>query len=220
MNSTATVQTSHTFIIADDHPLFRTALAQAVSTRFEHAAIHQADTVDGLQQLLSHNPSVSLVLLDLHMPGAQGFSSLIHICACYPSTPVVIVSADATAEVMTRALRHGAAGFIPKSCSLEEISTAVTDILNGGQWMPENFSAVDIDTNNEEAVADILATLTPQQFRVSNLIGQGLLNKQIAYEMSVTEATVKAHATEIYRKLGVNSRTQAVLTLQQLDVKS
>ncbi|MFC6755253.1 response regulator, partial [Halorubrum tibetense] len=118
------VPTSHTFIIADDHPLFRTALAQAVTARFDRAVILQADTVDGLQQLLSHNQAVSLVLLDLHMPGAQGFSSLIHICACYPLIPVVMVSADATPEVMTRALRHGAAGFIPKSCSLEEISTA------------------------------------------------------------------------------------------------
>ena len=207
------------FIIADDHPLFRSALAQAVLSRFENAQIFQADTVDALHQLLSKADSVSLVLLDLHMPGAQGFSSLIHMCACYPSVPVVMVSADATPEVMTRALRHGAAGFIPKSCSLDDISIAVSEILNGGQWLPEGFQPVEINTDHEEAVANVLATLTPQQFRVANLIAQGLLNKQIAYEMSVTEATVKAHATEIYRKLGVNSRTQAVLALQQLEVK-
>lgn len=209
-----------TFIVADDHPLFRSALAQALTGRFPHARILEAEDVDELQRWVAQNAQIALILLDLHMPGAQGYSSLIHLCSCYPAIPVVIVSADATPEVMTRALRHGAAGFLPKSCSLDTISGAIATVLGGGQWMPVGFVPVDIDTRNEEAVAGILASLTPQQFRVATLIAQGLLNKQIAYEMSVTEATVKAHATEIYRKLGVNSRTQAVLTLQQLDVKS
>lgn len=208
-----------TIIIADDHPLFRTALSQVISADLPDAVILEADDVDALQQQVSQHPETSLVLLDLHMPGAQGFSSLIHLHACYPDLPVVMISADAAPEVLTRALRHGAAGFLPKSCSMEDISRAISAALAGECWMPEGFEPVDIDTDGEQAVAHILATLTPQQFRVATLISQGLLNKQIAYEMSVTEATVKAHATEIYRKLGVSSRTQAVLALQQLEVR-
>lgn len=208
-----------TIIIADDHPLFRAALSQVISTDLPDAVVLEADDVDALQQQVAQHPETSLVLLDLHMPGAQGFSSLIHLRACYPAMPVMMISADAAPEVLTRALRHGATGFLPKSSSMEDISQAIHAALNGICWMPAEFKPVDIDTENEQAVAGIMATLTPQQFRVATLISQGLLNKQIAYEMSVTEATVKAHATEIYRKLGVSSRTQAVLALQQLEVR-
>ncbi|AFU97547.1 response regulator [Simiduia agarivorans] len=209
----------HTIIIADDHPLFRAALSQVISTDLPDAIVLEAEDVDALQQQVAQHPEAALVLLDLHMPGAQGFSSLIHLRACYPALPVMMVSADAAPDVLTRALRHGAAGFLPKSCSMEQISDAIRAALVGERWMPQDFEPVDIDTEGEQAVAHILATLTPQQFRVATLISQGLLNKQIAYEMSVTEATVKAHATEIYRKLGVSSRTQAVLALQQLEVR-
>ena len=219
-NTKIIAMSNQVIIIADDHPLFRAALAQVIGVHHPDASTLEAEDVDGLQQRVGQHPGASLVLLDLHMPGAHGFSSLIHLQACYPTIPVVMVSADATPEVMTRALRHGASGFLPKSSSMEDIGAAIGAALNGDTWMPAGFVPVDIDTLAEQNIASVLASFTPQQFRVATLISQGLLNKQIAYEMSVTEATVKAHATEIYRKLGVSSRTQAVLALQQLEVRS
>lgn len=207
-----------TFVVADDHPLFRSALRQSIEAGYPNARVIEVETIDTLEPVVASESGIALLLLDLHMPGASGFSALIHMNAHYPDVPVMMVSADATPEVMTRALTHGAAGFLPKSCSLQTIQLAVADVLQGGRWMPEDFVPVPLDSRHEKAVAGVMGSLTPQQFRVASLISQGLLNKQIAAEMQVTEATVKAHATEIYRKLGVSSRTQAVLALQQLTV--
>ncbi|UTA46464.1 response regulator transcription factor [Simiduia sp. 21SJ11W-1] len=208
-----------TFVVADDHPLFRLALRQAIEAGHPQAKVLEAECVDAIAPVVEGQRTIALLLLDLHMPGASGFSALIHMNAHFPEIPVMMVSADATTEVMTRALRHGAAGFLPKSSSMATIQTAIDAVLAGGRWLPAGFSPAALDTREEEAVAGVLATLTPQQFRVASLLSQGLLNKQIASQMQVTEATVKAHATEIYRKLGVNSRTQAVLSLQALAVK-
>lgn len=207
-----------TFVVADDHPLFSSALRQAIENLYPGAAVHEADTIDALEAVLAAQAPIALILLDLHMPGASGFSALIRLGAQHPSIPVVMVSADASPEVITRALRHGAAGFLPKSSLLADIQAAISEVLNGGQWLPSQFEPVDLDTQCEQAVADVLARLTPQQFRVATQLSRGLLNKQIAAQLAVTEATVKAHATEIYRKLGVSSRTQAVLALQKLAV--
>jgi DNA-binding NarL/FixJ family response regulator len=143
----------------------------------------------------------------------------VYLCKRYPSIPVVIISANEDPLVIHRALEHGAAGFIPKSSSIQVITSAINDILMGEIWAPQSTQA-NLPGNNvsELAMAERMAQLTPQQFKVLMMVTQGLLNKQIAYEMSISEATVKAHVTAIMNKLGVSNRTQAVLAASKLDV--
>ncbi|WP_269619457.1 response regulator [Zhongshania sp. BJYM1] len=206
------------FIIADDHPLFRTALKATLAQSFEHCTVSETASITELQNLLSTDTSSDLILLDLHMPDAQGFSGLIHLQAHYPEIPVMVISASETPEVMCRAIDHGAAGFLPKSSPAEAISRAINAVISGARWLPEGVHYQAGQDSKEKKMAEDIASLTPQQFRVVTLLVQGLLNKQIAYELNVTEATVKAHVTEIFRKLGVHSRTQAALAFSQLDV--
>ena len=152
------------------------------------------------------------------MPGAEGFSALIFLIAHYSHIPVMIVSAHEEPEIMRRAMDHGANGFLPKSASPEQISEAIETVLQGGLWAPKDIANNTGAADEELNTADALASFTPQQFRVANMVTQGLLNKQIAYELDVTEATIKAHMTEIFRKLGVHSRTQVAVALNQLAV--
>jgi DNA-binding NarL/FixJ family response regulator len=210
------------FIIADDHPLFRTALKVSLSQSFADCAVIEAASIAELQTVLSADTSKGtisdLILLDLHMPDAQGFSGLIHLQAHYPEIPVLVISASETPEVMCRAIDHGAAGFLPKSSQANTIGLAITAVLGGARWLPEGVQFQAGQNSKEQKMASDIASLTPQQFRVASLLVQGLLNKQIAYELDITEATIKAHVTEIFRKLGVHSRTQAALAFSQLDV--
>ena len=207
-------------IIADDHPLFREALSQAVNASLNDVQIEAAHDIASLQQTVETYPLASLILLDLHMPGAHGFSGLIHLNTHHPEIPVIVVSAHASNDIIHRAMDHGASGYLPKSSSVEEITAAINQVLAGQLWLPADYDASGVSSSEEEmAIAGILSTLTPQQFRVATMLAQGLLNKQIAYELGVTEATIKAHITEIFRKLGVQSRTQAVLTIGKLDVQ-
>lgn len=210
--------TAQRFLIADDHPLFRSALRGALLTAFPAARVEEVGDIEALQQHVAADADFDLLLLDLKMPGAQGFSALIHLQAQHPEIPVMVVSASESDDVMCRAIDHGASGFLPKSSSPEQISTAIEQVLVGQRWLPDNVSYQAMRSSEEKTIADVVASLTPQQFRVASYLVQGLLNKQIAWELSVTEATVKAHITEIFRKLGVHSRTQAVLLLNQLDV--
>lgn len=206
------------FIIADDHPLFRSALRSALSTEFPRLDIVEAGDVDSLFKSIEQQGDADLLLLDLHMPGAQGFSALIHLQSQHPEIPVMVVSASETPEVMCRAIDYGASGFLPKSSSPEQIGQAIAQVLAGQRWLPPHVQYQPGSQQDERDVATVVASLTPQQFRVASYLVQGLLNKQIAWELNVTEATIKAHITEIFRKLGVHSRTQAVLMLNQLDV--
>jgi DNA-binding NarL/FixJ family response regulator len=206
------------FIIADDHPLFRTALKANLTISFENCLVVEVASITELQTVLATDTSSDLILLDLHMPDAQGFSGLIHLQAHYPEIPVLVVSASESPEVMCRAIDHGAAGFLPKSSQAETISLAINAVLSGDRWLPEGIQFQTGQNSKEQKMARDIASLTPQQFRVASLLVQGLLNKQIAYELDITEATIKAHVTEIFRKLGVHSRTQAALAFSQLDV--
>lgn len=205
-------------IIADDHPLFRTALKTNLEQSFSGATIREAEDIASLQALIEDDGDIDLILLDLNMPGAHGFSGLIQLQAHHPEIPVMIISAAETTEIMCRAIDHGAAGFLPKSSDTSNIASATAAILAGDRWLPAGVSYKAAPDEGEQQVAKAIGSLTPQQFRVATLLVQGLLNKQIAYELSVTEATIKAHITEIFRKLGVHSRTQAVLAINQLDV--
>jgi len=206
-------------LIADDHPLFRDALRRAVQQCVPQAMLHEAEDVAGLLALIEAHPQAELLLMDLNMPGAQGFSALVHVRAAWPTLPVLMVSAQEDPALMGRAIGHGAVGFIPKSASIARIGEAIACVLDGGQWLPPGVALRDTELDPEEQrLAARIGELTPQQYRVLGMLCQGLLNKQIAWELGVSEATIKAHMTAILRKLGANSRTQAVLAVGRLNV--
>ena len=203
-------------IIVDDHPLFRGALAQALVSSLKGVQIQEAGSLDELTEKLTISSDVDLVLLDLSMPGVQGLSGLLFLQAQHPEIPVVIVSASEDPGTIRRALEFGASGYVPKSLPVEEIRGAVAKVLDGEIWSPpgvELGKAADPETTE---LAKRLATLTPQQVRVLMMLGEGLLNKQIAYKLGVSEATIKAHVSAILQKLGVDSRTQAVIAIGKI----
>jgi DNA-binding NarL/FixJ family response regulator len=197
-------------IIADDHPLFRSALAHAVGRVWPDAAIIEASSAAEARAALAAGPAEAL-LLDLHMADSSGLSVLMDLRQDYPALPIVIVSASEEPRVAAAAAQLGAAGFIPKSASLDAMREGLAAVQSGDGWFPEAGVAADDDLAR-------IASLTPAQRRILAGIRQGLLNKQIAYELAISEATVKAHITAILRKLGVNSRTQAVLLAAKLEV--
>jgi len=203
-------------IVADDHPLFREALRGAVARVLPEAVLREAASVDALYALVETESDADLLLLDLNMPGAQGFSALVHLRALHPQLPIVVVSAREEPTVMRRALDHGAVGFIPKSADAATLGEAIAAVLAGDRWAPAAALAAPAAEPDEHDAARRLRELTPQQFRVLQMLGAGLLNKQIGYELNVSEATVKAHVTAILRKLGANNRTQAVLIAGRL----
>ncbi|MDI1347319.1 MAG: response regulator transcription factor [Pseudolabrys sp.] len=204
-------------VIADDHPLFRGALREAVSGLLERVEIAEAGTFDDVVALLDKGGDIDLVLLDLAMPGVRGFSGLMYIRAQYPSVPVIVVSANDDPAAIRRCMEFGASGFIPKTLSVEEMRAAISRILGGGVWTPAD---VDLSAGSDAESAALMvrmATLTPQQVRVLMMLSEGLLNKQIAYQLGVSEATVKAHVSAILQKLGVESRTQAVIAAAKIE---
>ena len=208
---------SREVLIADDHPLYRDALTRAVQGALPGARVHGAASVPSLLALIEAYPQAELLLMDLHMPGARGFSALAHIRGQHPGLPIMVVSAHEEAAVVRRALAHGASGYLAKSAAVEDIGAAVRAVLEGELWVPTDVAAARAELKPDEAaVAARLAELTPQQFRVLGMIAEGLLNKQIAYELGVSEATIKAHMTAIMRKLGVSNRTQVALAASQL----
>ena len=208
----------YTIIVADDHPLFRVALTQAIGAQVEGVNVLEAEHLQHIESQM--NNEIDLVMLDLHMPGANGFSGLIYLRTHYPSVPVVVVSGNEQASVIHRAMHFGAVGFIPKSASMANIIEAVQVVLDGGQWVPKDLPVAELQMDAQDSkFADQLSSLTPQQFKVLVMLTEGLLNKQIAYELSVSEATVKAHVTAILRKLGVHSRTQAVIMAGRLRIE-
>ncbi len=210
---------TYDILIADDHPLFRSALRQAlIACADVEVLLTEVGSITGLQGCLDERSDWDLVLLDLNMPGAYGFSGLVLLRGQYPHIPVVVISAQEESPVVNRARDFGASGFIPKSSSLEEIQGAVRTVLEGGTCWPTSTGSGGPLSEQEKVVSAQLASLTPQQFRVLTMVCDGLLNKQIAYELSVSEATVKAHVTAIFRKLGVRTRTQAALVLQQMEL--
>jgi len=205
-------------VIADDHPLFRGALREAVSGLLEKVDITEAGTFDDLAKLLDKGGDVDLILLDLRMPGVRGFSGLMYLRAQYPSVPIVVVSANDDPAVIRRCMDFGASGFIPKTLGVEAMREAIARVLEGEVWTPPD---VDLSAGADAETAALmtrLASLTPQQVRVLMMLSEGLLNKQIAFELGVSEATVKAHVSAILQKLNVESRTQAVIAAAKIEV--
>lgn len=209
--------TDYHLLIVDDHPLFRGALRQVLCDTRSDIRITEGGSFGELIELIDSGGEVDLILLDLTMPGVQGFSGLMQLRGRYPELPVVVVSASEDPGTIRRCLQFGALGFIPKSLPVERIRDAVKSVLRGEVWVPPE---IDLESAPSDKVADLverLATLTPQQMRVLNMLSEGLLNKQIAFKLGVSEATVKAHVSAILQKLGVDSRTQAVIALNKID---
>jgi DNA-binding NarL/FixJ family response regulator len=210
--------THYRLVIADDHPLFRGALREAVTGLLDRAEIVEAGSFDEVARLLETSGDVDLILLDLAMPGVRGFSGLMYLRAQYPSVPIVVVSANDDPSVIRRCMDFGGAGFIPKTLGTDVIRGAIKRVLEGGVWTPPD---VDFGTGTDAESAGLLArlaSLTPQQVRVLMMLSGGLLNKQIAYELGVSEATVKAHVSAILQKLKVESRTQAVIAAAKIEL--
>lgn len=212
------------FIIADDHPLFRGALRQVLSdqpadqtaTQPEEVEIIEAGDFDAVKALIGARDDFDLLLLDLTMPGGTGLSGLVALKALQPALPIIIVSATDDAPTIRHAMELGASGFISKSASMETIGEAVRAVLAGDIWTPADIDLDQAQDPEIEALIARLRTLTPQQTRVLTMLAEGLLNKQIAYELGVSEATVKAHVSAVLQKLGVDSRTQAVILLSRI----
>lgn len=204
-------------LVADDHPLVRGALRQAISGAFEGADVLETGDLSSLSAELAKQPDMDLVLLDLAMPGVRGFSGLLYLRAQHPGVPVVVVSGNEDRGVMRRCIDFGASGFIPKTTEVGVMREAIRSVLDGEIWTPPD---VDLSEPADRETSDMvrrLASLTPQQVRVLMMLSEGLLNKQIAYELSVSEATVKAHVSAILQKLGVESRTQAVIVASRIE---
>ena len=201
-------------VIADDHPLVRRALAESLDRVLKGAEIAEVGSLGEATAALDRGDT-DLLLLDLQMPGMNGLASLSGLRSAYPAVPILVVSANEDPLIMREVIEFGASGFLPKSTPVGEIGAAVAAILAGGIWLPEAASAAYLDDSESDLAAGI-AELTPQQRRVLMLLTEGKPNKQIAFELAVTEATVKAHLSQIFRKLGVKSRTQAVISARRL----
>lgn len=203
-------------VIADDHPLFRGALREAVRGVVSEVAIVEAGSFEELTALLEQDGDVDLILLDLTMPGISGFSGLIYLRAQYPAIPVVVVSASDDSVTIRRSMEFGASGFIPKRFGADTLRAAIAQVLAGEVWLPPDVDPTAAADPELAQLRDRLVTLTPQQVRVLMMLSEGLLNKQIAYALGVSEATIKAHVSAILQKLGVESRTQAVIAAAKI----
>jgi len=204
--------------IADDHPLFRTALKQAVIDCLPDTGIEEASSFDDLLNIIKQSPALEIIFLDLHMPGNNGFTGLTQLQNNYPDIVVIMVSSDENADIMQKAINFGAAAFIPKSVDLLVIAQAINTVLMGEVWLPESMP-MNSDAKlaqEHKKLALQLSKLTPQQYTVLKLVADGQLNKQIGYTLNITENTVKKHVSAILLQLGVYNRTQAGLVYQQL----
>ncbi len=210
-------EAQYRIVIADDHPLFRGALATALGKVSSGITVLEAGAYDEVVALLAKDHDIDLVFLDLTMPGVKAFSGLIQLRAQFPGVPVVVVSANDDPSVVRRCMEFGASGFIPKTLAADDMRDAARLVLEGSVYVPPG---VDLMADHDAETRDIaqrLSNLTPQQMRVLMMLSEGLLNKQIAYELNVSEATVKAHVSAILLKLNVDSRTQAVILASKIE---
>jgi len=210
-----------TLLIADDHPLFRAALGQALRSIDAELQLLEADSLDAARAQLTAHPQVDLLLLDLHMPGSHGLMGLAALRGEFPGVVVLMVSAQDDPEVVRRALAYGASGYVPKSLDLAGIRQALEAALAGESWLPPGLRQAVKSAPAQPADLDIaarLGRLTPQQIRVLQLVAQGRLNKQIADALGIQERTVKAHVSAIFERLGVRNRTQAGVLLRSLEL--
>lgn len=208
---------AESFLVVDDHPLFRDALTLAIKATYPDAAIDEASSIEAAKQMVGTGVRYDLVMLDLSMPGVSGFEGFLELRSLDPKQPIVIVSALEDPRIVHEAVTLGAAGFIPKSARKPELAEAIATVMLGNLTLPKGYQPPAAAEGGATDIATRLSSLTPQQLRVLSMLRQGLLNKQIAHELGVGETTVKAHVSEILRKLDVASRTQAVIEVSRID---
>lgn len=209
-------------LIIDDHPLFREALQTAIMRILPKTEIYEASNFPEALKAIRAVGRIHLVLLDLYMPNVRGFEGLLTLRTLYPTLPVAVISGQEDLRFVREALNYGAAGFIPKSYSKEQIAAALSEILDGNVFAPVDADRLMVSPEEQEqmALARQLMSLTRQQLVVLKMMREGKLNKQIAFEIGLSETTIKSHVSEILRKLNVISRTQAVLKLTKIDFES
>ena len=207
------------FLIADDHPLYREALKAALQTEFDRVVYLESDSFSSTLSVIRNNRRLNLVLLDLNMPGCENYYGLLRVKESYPNLPVAVVSASDSIDVISQVLEFGADAFIPKTTPTSDLIVAVKTVLDGEKWIPDEIQSklVDVD-NNTMKVAQMVRELTPKQFQVLRYIKQGMMNKQIADQLNVTEATIKAHISMIFKRLNVKSRTQILVAIEKLQL--
>lgn len=201
-------------MIADDHPLFREALTYIVTSVLPNCQIHEATDYSETKQLLAQQ-SFKLVFLDLNMPDSSGLTDLALIKKMYPQIPIIIVSANEEPEVVRTCLNFNASGYIIKSSNPEEIKSAIKIVLRGDTYVPDSIELNGSKSELNDNTTNRISKLTPSQLKILLEIGKGKLNKQIAYDLGISEATVKAHITSVFKKLGINNRTQALLFIKE-----
>lgn len=209
-------------LVVDDHPLFRDALSTAVGLAFPDSACREASSIDEALNLLDNMSGVDIALVDLKMPGVSGFEGLMQLRSAHPQLPILVVSGLEDEQVVREAIAFGAAGYVPKTVDKESLAVAINSVLEGNVYLPEQYRYNENQpvSDTDEAIctlAERVRSLTPQQLRVLSMLREGLLNKQIAYQLHVGNSTIKKHVSEILRKLHVNSRTQAVIEVSKLD---
>ncbi|MGY4431828.1 DNA-binding NarL/FixJ family response regulator [Bradyrhizobium sp. F1.13.1] len=207
------------FLIIDDHPLFREALGNAVRLALPEARIFEAMSIADALHILSAEQGIDLALLDLSLPDATGFSGFLRLREAFPRLPVAIVSSEEDQRVVREALALGAAGYLPKSTSKRELAQSIEGVLSGSVSVPKDFVATPQRRAEASKALEVkLCELTPQQLRVLDLLRRGYPNRQIAQELQLAESTVKAHITEILRKLGLFSRNKAIIEIGKMEL--
>ncbi|MBO9446317.1 response regulator transcription factor [Ruegeria sp. R14_0] len=207
-------------LIVDDHPLFCDALSMTLQSVAQIGEIHTADRLGRAIDLMVEGLRPDAVMLDLNLPDVDGLEGLARVKAA-TDAPVIVVSSISDNRVISQVIQAGASGYVPKHSQRDVFRTAFEAVHAGTVFVPEGYVLTEGDADTEQSDAvNRLATLTTQQSRILQLICEGKLNKQIAYDLSIAETTVKAHVTAIMRKLGVQSRTQAVLLANKASLNS
>jgi DNA-binding NarL/FixJ family response regulator len=205
-------------ILVDDHPLFREALRSTIRIGLSHARIEEADSIEAAKTVLAERPGIDVIVLDLSMKGVSGFDGMMSLRIRFPRIPILVCSGLEEGRIVREALRLGAAGFVPKSATRATYMEALECIMRGSIFVPDLAQVQEAEAEASET-ADAsarIAALTPAQMNVLS-IKRGKLNKQIAFELGIGDSMVKAHVSEIMRKLGVRNRTQVALCASALD---
>lgn len=208
-----------TFLIADDHPLFREALQAALNPFFDDMKIIESDSLSTTLKAIKNHPEIDLILLDLNMPGSDNYYGLTSVIDKSANTPVIVVSASDNEESVNIAMHYGARGYIPKTFNSRKMAHVIMTVLDGGRFIPEKYiDKIGVNAPDLMTSIEYVKGLTPKQLRVLRCLKEGKMNKQIAEELFVTEATVKAHISSIFKKFNVSSRTQVVLLVDKIDL--